>query len=444
MAKELVKLSQKELKHHEIIRKALDGKYTNQQAAEELGLTIRHVQRLKIKVRENGAKDLVHKSRGRTGNKKINPKTIEQAVELIKTHYWDFGPTFATEKLLENHNVKLGVETVRQAMIGVGLWKAKLRKEKPHYRAWRERKESYGEMQQFDGSYHDWFECRLINSQGMPIKEACLLAAIDDATGKITKLKFDDNEGVVPVNTFWREYVETQGKPCKIYLDRYSTYKINTKHLFDDPTVLTQFERTMKELNVEVIHAHSAQGKGRVERLFGTLQDRLIKELRLARINTITEANNFLETIFISKFNEKFSVIPKKSDNAHISLSKEEIKKLDSIFSIQTYRSVNNDFTVRFKGQWLQLAEQQPTLVLRRDELIIEEHLNGSIRIKLRDKYLDFTALPERPKKVNMHVTGLTREKQIWKPPMSHPWKKLYFSKNRQQLENHGGGDISI
>ena len=444
MAITLVKLSQKELKNHEIIHKVLDGKYTNRQAAEELYLTVRQVQRLKIKVREKGAQSLAHKSRGKTGNKKIHPETIKRAVGLIKKHYWDFGPTFASEKLLENHALGLGVETVRQIMIGSGLWKAKPRKEKPHYRAWRERKECYGDMEQFDGSYHDWFDGRLLNNAGQPVQKTCLLAAVDDATGKLTKLKFDDSEGVVPVNTFWLEYVKTQGKPENIYLDRFSTYKVNSKHLFNDPSVLTQFERALKELNVSVIHANSPQGKGRVERLFKTLQDRLVKELRLAGIHTIAEANVFLEKIFIPKFNDKFSVAPRKSYNAHTALSEEELRKLDHIFSIQSSRAVNNDFTIRFKGQWLQLAERQPTLVLRQDRVTVEEHLNGSIYMKLRDKYLNFTVLPERPQKVKMRVTGLTKERQLWKPPMSHPWKKLSFEKNKRRLENPEGGDISI
>lgn len=444
MGKDLVKLSQKELIYHEVIRKALDGKYTNRQAAEELNLTIRQVRRIKNKVRDDGAAGLAHKSRGKLGRRNISAEIIKQTGELIKNHYWDFGPTFASEKLEENHGINLSKETVRRIMIDDGLWKARPLKEKAHYRAWRERKEYFGDMEQFDGSYHNWFEGRLLDASGIPLTETCLLAAIDDATGKLTKLKFDGSEGVVPVNTFWQEYVKTLGKPGKIYLDRFSTYKVNTKHLFNDSTVLTQFERAMEKLKVEVIHANSPQGKGRVERLFETLQDRLVKELRLAGINTIAEANQFLEEIFIPKFDAKFSVAPRKPDNAHAALSEEETKQLDNIFSIQSYRSVNNDFTIRFKGQWLQLAEQQPTLVLRRDDVAVEEHLNGSIHLKLRDKYLNFTILPEQPQRVNMHATGLTKERQLWKPPMSHPWKKLSFEKNQQRLENKTGEDISI
>ncbi len=430
MTRELIKLSVKELKYHEVITKVLAGKLTNRQAAEELNLTVRQVRRLKPKVRDDGAQGLSHKNRGKIPNNKISPVYLEHAAELIKENYFDFGPTFAAEKLLENHSIKLGVETVRRLMTAAGIWQVKPKKVRAHYRAWRERKDCYGEMEQFDGSYHDWFEGRLLDANGQPVKESCLLAAIDDATGKLPKLKFDASEGVVPVDSFWMEYVKTHGKPGKIYLDRGSTYKVNNKHLFDDPTVLTQFERTMEELNTKVIHANSPQGKGRVERLFKTLQDRLVKELRLAGINTIAEANEFLEKVFVPKFNNKFSVVPKKPDNLHTPLTENEISRLNNIFSVKTYRNVNNDFTIRFKGKWFQLKEQQPTLVLRKDQILVEEHLDGSLHLNLRNHYLDFTELPERPVKVKMHVTGLTKERQIWKPPMNHPWKKLSFEKS--------------
>lgn len=425
-----VTLSAWELKQHKVINLTLNGKLTNRQAAEELELTVRQVQRLKIKLREGGVKELAHKNRGRVSNNQFFKEYLEHALGLIKEKYSDFGPTLAAEKLLENHGIKLSDETLRQAMAKVGIWHIKPKKVRAHYRAWRERKQAFGEMQQFDGSYHDWFESRILDTKGKPVTETCLLAAIDDATGKLTKLKFDDNEGVVPVNTFWKEYIKTLGKPLKIYLDKFSTYKVNSKHLFDDPKVLTQFERTMKEVNVSVIHAHSPQGKGRIERLFKTLQDRLVKELRLTSINTIAKANEFLDKIFIPKFNEKFSVVPKKPDNLHTPLTGMELSRIDSIFSIQSYRHVNNDFTIRFKSKWMQLLEQQPTLVLRKDQILVEEHLDGSIHLNLRGKYLEFMELPERPEKVKMRITGLTREKQLWKPPMNHPWKKLSFEKS--------------
>lgn len=429
MKPQSVSLSVWELKEHKIINQALEGKLTNRQAAEELELTVRQVQRLKIKVREGGVTGLVHGNRERKPNNTFLPEFVEHVIEIIKEKYYDFGPTLAAEKLLENHGIKISKEKIRRDMAEAGLWQPKSRKIYAHYRAWRERKEHYGEMQQFDASYHDWFEGRLFGPSGEPVMEECLLAAIDDATGRLTKLKFDQSEGVGPVSQYWLEYVKTLGKPLKIYLDRFSTYKINNKHLFDDPKVLTQFERTMKELNVDVIHAHSPQGKGRIERLFKTLQDRLVKDLRLAGINTIAEANEFLEKIFIPKFNAKFNVVAKKPENLHTPLTETELARIDNIFSIHTYRGVNNDFTIRFKGKWFQLMEQQPTLVLRKDQILVEEHLDGSIHLNLRGKYLGYVGLPQRPEKVKMHVTGLTKERQIWKPPMSHPWKKLSFEK---------------
>jgi hypothetical protein len=272
-------------------------------------------------------------------------------------------------------------------------------------------------MQQFDGSYHPWFEDRA--------PECCLLASIDDATGEITGLEFAEDEGVIPVLTFWLEYVKTHGKPLKIYLDRYSTYKQNHRYLLNDPGALTQFERAMTDLDIELIHALSPQAKGRIEKLFHTLQDRLVKELRLAGISTIPQANLFLKRKFLPWFNKRFPVKALKPGNVHRKLTDMELKQLDSTFSIQSQRTVNNDFTVRFKGQWLQLSEQQPTLVLKKDVLTIEERLDGTVWIRFKGKYLNHTKLPQRPDKIKLPVIALTSSKQSWKPPLNHPWRKL-------------------
>jgi transposase-like protein len=194
-------------------------------------------------------------------------------------------------------------------MISWKLWQPRPRKKNKEYRSWRPRKEYFGEMEQFDGSYHPWFEQRG--------EKCCLLASIDDATGKITKLRFVDWEGVKPAFEFWKEYLKNYGKPLKIYLDRHSTYKQNQNSIFNDPQVLTQFERAMKDLDIEVIHVHSSQARQRAERLFTTLQDRLVKELRLVNISTKEEANRFIEEVFIPRFNQKFGVIAQKKGNLH-------------------------------------------------------------------------------------------------------------------------------
>jgi len=422
MKQETIQMTSKELSRYEVINKIVNGQINGTEAAKQLCLTTRHIRRLKSKVQQFGAKGLIHASRGKSSNRKIDPQIIAKAKIFLKKHYSDFKPTFAGEKLEERHNIKLGREKVRQIMIEEQLWKPKSRKINQKYRTWRQRKEHYGEIQQFDGSYHHWFEERTL--------ECCLIASIDDATGQITQAEFVKHEGIKPAFTFWQKYTKTKGKPVSIYLDRHSTYKINSKSLFDDPACLTQFERAMKDLDIQIIHAKSPQAKGRIERLFGTLQDRLIKELRLEKINTIEQANRFLQEIFIPKFNQKFAVLPAKKNNLHKPLTKIDKASLDKIFSVQKIRTVNNDFTIRFKGQWYQLSEKQPTLVLRKSKVLIEERLDQKLFISLKGKYLDYTLLPERPAKViKMHVTGLTRERQIWKPPADHPWRRpLIFS----------------
>lgn len=428
MAQEIISMTSKELSRCETINKLINNQMNGTNAAKQISLSVRQVKRLKAKVKQFGAKGLIHGNRGKPSNRKIDLKIIAKAKIFLTNLYSDFKPTFASEKLEERHGIKLGREKVRQIMIEEKLWTSKPKRENFEYRTWRQRKECYGEMQQFDGSYHHWFEERS--------SECCLLASIDDSTGIITQAEFVKNEGVKPAFAFWQKYAKTKGKPVSIYLDRHGTYKINSKSLFDDPACLTQFERAMKDLGIQIIHAHSPQAKGRIERLFGTLQDRLIKELRLERVNTIEEANRFLQEIFIPKFNQKFAVLPSKKKNLHKPLTTIDKENLDKIFSVQEARRVNNDFTIKFKGQWFQLSETQPTLVLRKSKVSIEKRLTGQVFISLKDKYLDYTVLPERPQKViKMHVTGLTRERQIWQPPVNHPWRKPFiFSK--QKVEN--------
>ncbi|MBU1255375.1 ISNCY family transposase [Patescibacteria group bacterium] len=418
MTQELITMTSKELSRYEIIKRLIKRDINGSEAAKQLGLSVRQTKRIKAKVINKGAKGVIHSSRGRTSNRKLLEEKTNKMEEIVRKNYYDFGPTFASEKLEENHNVKISNEKLRQLMIKWKLWKVKSRKKNKQYRRWRPRKEQYGEMQQFDGSYHKWFENRG--------PECCLLASIDDATGKITKLKFVDWEGVKPAFIFWKEYTEENGKPINIYLDRHSTYKQNAKSLFDDPKALTQFQRAMEDLGIKVIHAYSPQAKGRAERLFGTLQDRLIKELRLANIKTKEETNVFCDKIFISKFNAKFSVLPQRKRNLHRVLTELDIANLERTFSIQNARVVSNDFTVRFLGKWFQLAKKQPTLVLRKDKVLIEERINGTIFISLRNKYLDYKVLLERPKRVKEKITALTRTKSDWKPAHDHPWKKPF------------------
>lgn len=426
---ESITMSQKQFSRYDIIKNLIDGFINGTEAAKQISLSVRQIRRLKVRVKKYGHKGIIHGNKGRQSNRHFPDDTVKKIIDLLEKKYSDFHPTHASEMLDENHDIQINKESVRQIMIKEKLWKPKPRRTNKEYRSWRPRKEYYGEMEQFDGSYHKWFEDRA--------PECCLLAAIDDATGKITKAKFDSSEGVIPVFAFWKEYSENQGKPLKIYLDRYSTYKINTKHLLDDPEAITQFERAMMDLNIKVIHARSPQAKGRIENLFGTLQNRLIKEMRLEKISSFEEANRFLEEKFIPKFNEKFAVIPQKKKDLHKTINKMEKKNLDKIFSIQDEKKVHNDFTVSYEGKWYQLDRKQPTLVCRKDKTLIEKRISGEIFISLRDKYLSFKELPKRPEKeCKMRITALTRKPSNWKPPINHPWRRqLIFKNNLQKVE---------
>ena len=418
MTQKLICMSEKELSRYDVIKSLIDGKINGTDASKQIGVSIRHVKRLKIRVNKYGAKGLIHKSRNRIGNRKLDPGIVKKAKRYLKEKYYDFGPTFAAEKLDEIHKIKIGKETVRGIMTNLELWKPRQRRQSGKWHTWRARKENYGEMQQFDGSYHNWFGS----------EESCLLLSVDDATGKITHAKFDINESTVAVFKFWLEYFLKNGLPLSIYLDKFSTYKINHKNAVDNKDMITQFERAMSQIGVNPITAHSPQAKGRVERMNGTLQDRLVKELRLAGITTMEEANRFLEK-YILKFNAKFAVVPERRRNLHKTINKQTKEKLPQIFSVQNKRKVHNDYTVMFKTNYFQLNREQPTTVYKKDTVIVEEHLDGTIKLCLKNHYLDYTVLPERPKKeINIKLIALTGQKQSsYKPPANHPWRKQFL-----------------
>ena len=418
----LITISMKETQKYKIIQKLIEKRLTENEARKSLGLkSVRQVRRMKKRVKSEGIKGIVHRSRGRPSNRKLSEGFIDKIMKIVNEKYYDFKPTFAAEKLLEDHKIKISKETLRYLMEKAGLWKIKNRKKPKKRHVWRERRSNYGEMQQFDGSYHKWFENRG--------EESCLLLAVDDATGKITKAKLDKNEGVVAVFNFWKEYVLEHGTPISIYLDKFSTYKINHPSAVDNKNLITQFERALKELGINKITAHSPEAKGRVERMNGTLQDRLVKELRLANISTINEANKFLKK-YIIKFNKQFSVIPRNQSNLHKEIDSKTLKQLPQIFSMQNTRKVNNDYTIMFKNNYFQLNEKQPTTVFKKDTVIIEEHLNGEIKINLKDHYLNYEVLPERPKKKSIPVCAITRNKSYWVPPQNHPWRKFQPKEN--------------
>jgi len=411
----LITMSAKELDRFQIIKKLIDKHLNGPAAARLLGLTTRQIRRLKAKVSRHGAQGLIHGNRGRASNHRLPVKEQKLIKMLLRERYADFKPTFASEKLRENHHLTHDPKTIRQIMINEGLWHPRAKEKIAVHRSWRERRSCYGEMIQFDGSYEHWLENR--GGTG----ELCLLAAIDDATGKLVSAKFAEHEGVFPVFGFWRDYLVKYGWPRSIYLDKFSTYNINHQLAKENSDTLTQFERATQELHIELIKANSPQAKGRVERLFATLQDRLIKELRLAGIATINEANVFLNKTFIPEFNIRFAVEPLNQTNLHQRLTAKELNGLPGIWSRQTPRTILNDFTFSFKSQWYQLVKEQPATVCKRDTVIVEEHLDRTIHIRLRGKYLNYERLPKRPvRQINKQIWVLPA---IHVPASDHPWR---------------------
>lgn len=422
-----ITMTEKEVFRFEIINNLINKKIDISYAVKTIGLSKRQVKRIRMRVRKYGTEGVIHKGRGKISNRKIDEKIQIQIKKLLKEKYFDFGPTFAGEKLLENHNITISKETVRTIMIDLKLWKVKSRKANGEYHAWRPRKDYFGEMQQFDGSYHLWFEDRS--------GEHCLLASIDDATGQITKAVFAKNEGVTEVSKFWKEYVEEHGKPLGIYLDKFSTYKVNHVNSVDNHELLTQFEQMTRRVGIKLITAHSPEAKGRIERLFKTLQNRLVKEMRLLSISNPEEGNKYLKDVFIPKFNKQFGVVPAKEGNVHKQLSVSEKENILALFSIQKTRVVSNDFCIQYENQWIQLEKDQTTTVCRRDTIVIENRIDGTLHLKLREKYLNFKILTERPQKLREKITALIpapiiRESMQRKPKENHPWRRSFFEKS--------------
>ena len=417
-------MSKTELDRYEIIKRLIRKEINGPKAAALLNLTSRHLRRLKAKVKKFGAKALIHGNRDQPSNRQMPAQERRRIITTLHNDYADFGPTLAAEKLSERHNIRRNPETIRQIMIAEQLWRPKARKQIEHH-AWRQRRDCYGELEQFDGSYEYWFEDRA--------PKCCLLASIDDATGQITRLEFAAHEGVVPVFTFWQGYLTAHGKPRAIYLDQFSTYKMNPGVAQDNHDLNTQFQRAMQTLGIEPITAYSPEAKGRIERLFGTLQDRLIKELRLRNISTVEKANHYLAEEFIPKFNKRFAVEPKLPTNLHRPLTALEKKQLPAILSRQDLRTVNNDFTLSFNNHWYQLLRDQPVLVRPKDRVMVEQRLNGSIHLRLRGKYLHYRLLPQRPEKTHPGLWALanSRPRQIYKPAFDHPWRKFDYASKR-------------
>lgn len=412
-----LRMTAKDLERRDIVQRLLHGQLTTATAAKQLRLTDRHTKRLKAKARKSGLLALLHGNRGKPSPNRLPDSERKRIVALVSEKYLDFTPTFAAEKLSEVNGITHDPKTIQSVLIEAKVWTKPVKRKKEQHRSWRERRPAKGDLVQFDGSYEHWFEERG--------GESCLLAAIDDATGEVVHAMFDYNEGVAPVCGFWEAYLIKNGKPLAIYLDKFSTYRMNLPTARENADTLTQFQRAMQELRIEVIHANSPQAKGRVERLFQTLQDRLIKELRLNNISNIETANQFLTKKFIPAFNAKFAVEPRTKADHHRQLIQRESSNLSAILCRQEERTVRSDFTISYANHWYQLIAEQPVTVCKKDTVIVEERRNGPIQMRLRGKCLNYHVLPTRPPKVLQRQPWVlpANNRVVAKPPANHPWR---------------------
>jgi transposase len=416
-----ITMAQHELRRLHVIRKAIDQIITQKDASEVIGISLRQVQRMVARVKIEGDKGIIHKSRGQPSNRSIPDTTRRKALTLFKATYHDFGPTLASEKLFERDKIKINDETLRLWLRKEGI-PYKERKKRPH-RAWRERKACFGQMVQMDGSHHDWLEGR---------GPWCVfMGYIDDATG-IPFGRFYMHEGTNPAMDSLKRYIKRYGIPQSVYLDNHTTYKSPRKQSIEDELnneiALSQFERAADELGVRVIHADSPQAKGRVERLFRTFQDRLVKDLRLEGIKTMDEANDHLR-YFLPKYAKRFAVIARKNGDLHRPIP--DGMDLDRILCVKTSRALRNDFTIAHNRKLYQVLDN-----VQAKKLLVEDRLNGSMIIRYKDEALRFKEIKARPKKEEPKAAREFKPKRVYEPvPADHPWRMFKINPQYTQYQ---------
>src|ERR1035437_3143861 len=374
---DIITMSNKELHRVEILQKLIDKRLIEHEAAKQLGLSIRQIRRLRKAYKADGAIGVVSKKRGNPSNHKYPDSVKELAIAYVKQYYIDFKPTFACEKLSENHGLTISRETLRNWMIDAELWIPKNCRLKRAYQP-RIRRECFGELIQLDGSPHDWFEGRA--------PKCTLLVYIDDATGKLMECQFVKSESTFTYFDSTRRYLEKHGKPVAFYSDKHCVFRINrTGELGGDG--VTQFGRALSELNIDIICANTPQAKGRVERVNRTLQDRLIKEMRLMNISDAEQGNNFLPE-FMDKFNKKFGVESIDSKNMHRELLPHE--DLNEIFSWQENRTLSKNLTLQYDKALYLMEDSVDNRSLARNKVTVFEYFDGAIKIKCNNRELPY------------------------------------------------------
>jgi transposase len=356
------------------------GHLTQKQAGGQLGITDRWVRKLLVRMRKEGDGGILHRLRGRRSNHRMGEKARAKAIRLVERRYGGFGPTLASEYLAREHELKVSRETLRKWLMEVGLWKRRRRRVEAIH-TWRPRRSCWGELVQWDTSEHDWLEGRG--------EKIYLIVLLDDATSRMVG-RFVRHDSTEENLRLMGRYVEKWGRPRAVYTDKAGLFRVNRPPSREEDLAAqparTQVGRALAELGIEWIAAHSPQAKGRIERCFGTLQDRLVKGLRLAGAKTLDEANTYLEKVFLPEWDGRFTVPAANPLNAHRPLDRQQ--DLAAILSQVESRVVLNDYTLRFQGESYQMARAGIVAGLRGSRVRVEKRLDGTVAVRFRNRYL--------------------------------------------------------
>lgn len=388
------------------------------------------LRRLQRRYEAQGGAGLVHQLRGQVSNRKLDAGLALRAQQLLTAHYPDFGPTLASEMLVQRHGISLSVESVRTLMIKAGLWRAR-RKRQPAIHPMRERRASRGELIQIDGSPHDWFEQRG--------PRCTLLVFIDDATSELMALRFVPAETTAAYMQTLRGYIDQHGLPACLYSDRHSIFR--TSNAADDNPLPTQFARALNSLGIEDIQASSPQAKGRVERANKTLQDRLIKALRLAGINDMHSANAWIGG-YIAQHNRRFAIAPKSNQDAHVPYLQAP-EQLDTILAHHYQRRLSSTLSCQFQRHILQIQAPGQQRRLAGQNVLIIAQLDGSLVVSFKQQILNYQSCDRtlylKPvadaRTLNPRVQNAMNKRR--QPAKNHPWKRWTADSPNPQNHTH-------
>jgi len=383
-------MSKRELERKTILEGVACGKLTLNDAAKRMRVSYRQARRINRRYKLESDAGLQHKNRGKQPHNVYSEEYRQEILDLYCKKYREFGPTFATEKLLEDDARQINAETLRLWLKQEGLWTRK--RKRNVYRERRERRPDFVDLLQIDGSIHRWFA----DSE----EKSCLLNMVDDATG-VTLALLDTGETTRVLLTTFKKWIDTYGIPKAVYVDLKSVY-VSPKHLkekYDDDLLIQEgfsvFQQVCADLNIEIIRAYSPQAKGRVERKHGVFQDRFVKDIKLYNLKTIEEANRYLEEKFLDKINNKFAQAPEAMQDSH--RDKSIYGDLDQIFCWRYRRQLKNDWTVQLQREYYQVDKLHEGLIAPGTKISIKRYLDGTMRFWHEGKELAYHALARKP-----------------------------------------------